>query len=329
MTLPFVAKNSTREKIEELLKEYGEDSLSYFHLQDERQYFFSPSGRSCLSYKVFHRIALVAADPLGPKEELALLVMSFLQYCSSWNLIPMFVGISSEFARLIEMHTGLKITKIGEEAVIPLDTFDVSKLKKKVRRAVRHVESFGVEAFFFTSVNLPDSIRKQIEDISQLWIDRHGGKEKGFSMTLRRLPKSKDKDCQFVVATLGNQVVGYASFVPGFTSGTLSLDHCRSLAQAPNGLNEFLIIKSAQYFKSNNLRKLSLNFVVFSNLQQKSVTKLHLRRLITQVLVKLYKAHSLRTFNEKFLPYWENRYVAYSSLKNAPLYLLAILRAER
>ena len=46
-----------------LVHEHGTDSLSYFSLRRDKSYFFSPSGRSFLAYRVLGGTALVAGDP--------------------------------------------------------------------------------------------------------------------------------------------------------------------------------------------------------------------------------------------------------------------------
>lgn len=317
-----------REKVENLLKIHGSDTLSYFHLQHERMYFFSPSGNSCLSYRIFGNIAIVSGDPVGPSDEIAPLLESFQQYLTTWKLLPFFVGMSKQHIELLK-KSNMKISKIGEEAILSLATFDRKNLKKKVKRAARHISELGVEAFFFNSHNLPSDIRKQIEEVSREWIARRGGKEKGFSMTLKRLPEKEDKDCEFVVAVQDGKVLGYLYFVPVYGAKSLSLDHIRSKENVPNGLHEFLIVRAAEYFKENHIQKLSLNFATFANMVTTTKTKLHLRKLFFSLCMKLYKCDSLRLFNEKFQPTWEDRYAAYSSLKYFPNYLRALISAER
>ncbi len=318
-----------KSKVENLLKLYGSDTLSYFYLQDNRSYFFSPTGKSCLSYKLFNKVAIVPGDPLGPVEEIPLLLKSFLEYLSVWNFSPFFIGASSEYIKLLESKK-MKTIKIGEEAIIDLSVFNYHQLKKKVRRAVRHTEELGVEVFFFNSINMPQNIRLQVTNLSADWIKGKGDQEKGFAMTLKRVPSSVgDKDCKFVVAVKDGCVLGYLGFVPCYPAKSLSLDHIRSLKNSPNGLHEFLIIKAVEYFKLNHINKISLNFAVFSNIFDKSYSKLHLRGKLSSIFMRLYKSDTLRFFNEKFIPNWQNRYVAYFSLLYLPQYILAILEAER
>ncbi len=325
MSLDVIAINQNRQKVATLLRNYGEDTLSYFHLQDERNYFFSPSGKSFLSFKILNKVAIVAAGPVGDKSEFNILISSFLDYTKTWKLNPCFISLNSAHLPTLQRH-GFITSKIGEEAIINLETFDKKLLKKKVRRAVKHIDSLGIEIFFYSPNNLPKFIKSQIEEISSDWIKHNGKKERGFSMTLKRLPNDLDSDCIFAVAMKKSYAIGFLCFVPIYKSYTLSLDQARRRCDSPNGTNEFLIIKSAEYFKTNGIKKLSLNFAIFSNiLKDKSNMLINL----SSMMEKFYKSHRLRAFNEKFSPSWETRYAAFASLKHMPLYILAILRAER
>lgn len=315
-----------RKQVTDLIKAYGDDTLSYFHLQDHRQYFFSPSGNSFLSFKIFNTIIVVAADPVGPENEITILLQSFLAYAKTWKLTPCFVGLSKKYLSIIE-KLDLKIKCIGEEAIVDLLSFESVMLKKKVKRAIRHIEKLAIEVFFFTPQNIPEDIYQQIHKISAQWVSSKGGKEKGFSMTLKRIPDKFDNDCQFVVAIQKEVVLGYLCFVPVYQSQMLSLDQIRKRVDSPNGLNEFLIIKAAEYFKGKNVRKLSLNFATLSHFSKSKTTSF--RHVIANIIMHLYRSYSLKAFNEKFSPEWHNRYIAYPSMKHLPLYLLAILRAER
>ena len=52
-----------------LVERHGDDSLAYFALRRDKSYFFSPSRRSFLAYRVINGTALVAGDPIGNPAE--------------------------------------------------------------------------------------------------------------------------------------------------------------------------------------------------------------------------------------------------------------------
>ena len=243
-----------QDNIIRLLKLYGHDSLSYFHLQESRRYYFSPSGNSFLSYRVYNKIAIVGGDPVGLSSEITTLLSSFITYLQQWNLSPCFVGLSGKYTPTIPT-LGLNVSKIGEEAVLKLEYFERNKLKKKVRRAVRYVEKLEVDIFFISPKNLSPYLKSELETVSSDWLKKNRKRGKrGFSMTLNRLPTQKDSDCQLAVAVKNNKVLGFLSFTPIYQKSGYSLDLSRQRSGSPNGLNEFLIIKSAEYFKNKSVK---------------------------------------------------------------------------
>src|SRR5207237_314234 len=56
-----------RSRAERLVHEHGADSLAFFALRRDKSYFFSPTGRSFLAYRVVTGCALVTGDPIGAR----------------------------------------------------------------------------------------------------------------------------------------------------------------------------------------------------------------------------------------------------------------------
>ena len=60
-----------------LVDAYGSDSLSFFALRRDKSYFFSPTRRAFLAYRVVAGAALVSGDPVGAEEEFDALLAEF------------------------------------------------------------------------------------------------------------------------------------------------------------------------------------------------------------------------------------------------------------
>ncbi len=325
-------KRSLSQKVTilKLLKKYGNDTLSYFSLQKNRKYFFSSTQQSFLSYCIKGNIAVVAANPIGKQEELPQLVESFLLHLQKNNKKPCFVGLSKGYTYYLKKKH-YKIFKIGEEAIIDLVTFDVSLLKKKVRRVLRHMHRSEVHVQIYNRQHIPAPILKQIKETSRRWLSCKKKKERGFSMTLGSIPTKFHNDCEFIVAMKGKMVLGYLCFVPVYKANAWSLDSMRRREDTPNGLMEFLMIQAARQYKLRGFTKLSLNFATFANSKNDVQSKFFSRILsvVYAYLSKFYQCHSLHTFNQKFLPEWESRYVAFPNLRSVPSSTLAIIQAEK
>ena len=66
---------------------HGRDSLDPFALREDKALFFE--GDSLLAYRVIRETAVVSGDPVGPPEEPAPLLASFLRFAEQrdWNVV--------------------------------------------------------------------------------------------------------------------------------------------------------------------------------------------------------------------------------------------------
>jgi lysylphosphatidylglycerol synthetase-like protein (DUF2156 family) len=312
-----------------LVDRFGTDTLSYFTLQDGRSYFFDADGESLLSYRLWGTVAVVGGDPVGPRHRWSGLLRSFLEFAAENGMDPCFVGVSAAAASVFE-EQGLRLLKIGEEAVISLPQFDESVMKRKVRRAGRHIESLGIEARCYRAGEIPEAVRQQIVEVSRQWVDAKGGSEQGFSMTLGRLPRDSDFGCEMVVAMAGGQVWGYLSLVPVSGGSSWSLDSMRRRPDAPNGLTEFLVLKAAAMYRDRGCETLSLNFATLADThgELESRALAGTRRFLWDNLSSVYQLKTLYQFNSKFNPTWRSRYLAYNDVLKIPKLAVAVAQCE-
>jgi lysylphosphatidylglycerol synthetase-like protein (DUF2156 family) len=317
------------EHVRRLVREYGSDTLSYFALQDGRHYFFDDSGEAVLSYRLWGTVAMVGGEPIGREDRIPPLVSAFLQFAHANGMDPCFVGVSQCHAGDYR-RAGLRLLKIGEEAVIDLEDFSVDRLKRKVRRAARHAEDLDIKATRFQADEIPDGVREQLGVISEQWVEAKGGAEQGFSMTLGRIPRPSDRECQVMVAMQGTTVLGYLSFAPAEQSGSWSLDAMRRRPDSPNGLTEFLVIKAAELYGAEGYRTLSLNFASLANSEDDIPSRAldGARRFLWDHLSSVYQLKSLYQFNSKFQPVWRSRYLAYEDILKIPKLAVAIAQSE-
>lgn len=312
-----------------LLENYGKDSLSYFALHEKKHFFFSSTGQSFLSYAIKGRIALVSSDPIGSKEEIPLLLKEFSFFVKGAKLSSCFLAVNQEtLQNLLEM--GHKHLHIGKEAIVPLVSFNKNLLKKKVRRAERHILNQGIICRIYKRKDIPTYYLNQLHVIDKEWLLDKGGKEKRLTMTLGRIPTEIDPDCEIVLALKNETVLGYLTFVPVYVSNGLSLDAARKKRDVPNGIIEFLLIQSLEYFKQQDVKTVSLNFATFQH-SKKDLGKFTNKLLFTvpyKLLSAIYKTNNLYKFNNKFLPDWQERYFVFEKKRYLPNYMFAIAQTE-
>ena len=317
-----------RERAAELVQEHGADSLSYFALRRDKSYFFSPSGRSFLAYRVIGGTALVAGDPIGDAVERRELIAEFrrVAHTKGWR-----VGIAGASNEALEDYTavGFKSMYLGDEAVIQPATFSLEgRAIRKVRQSVSRLEKAGYEVRVLSTADADERLRRELRAVSEEW--RGNWPERGFTMAMDALFLYPDTVLAVAVAPDGT-VGGFLQLVPSPASEGYSLASMRRRTSTPNGLMEFLITETIAWARAHAVAEVSLNFAVFADFLRADEDAGRWTRAVRFGLLKadrLFQVERLHSFNRKFFPHWRRRYFCFERWSDLPLAGLAYLHAE-
>jgi lysylphosphatidylglycerol synthetase-like protein (DUF2156 family) len=158
---------------------------------------------------------------------------------------------------------------------------------------------------------------------------RRGEVERGFSMTLGRIFDSRDEGLLLAVAHGPDGVpVAFCQFVPAPGICGYSLDLMRrDDAEHPNGLLDFILVRTIERLKAAGDEHLGLNFAamraVLAGEEGGGIQRWLLRRMSDSMQIE-----SLWRFNAKFGPEWLPRYVVWDAAENTLPMAVAIARAE-
>ena len=99
--------------------------------------------------------------------------------------------------------------------------------------------------------------------------------------------------------------------------------------ESPNGLTEYMIVKTIEDLRHRGVKEFSLNFAAFARLlhSPEGVAERLVRRLL-QVADSFFQIERLYRFNEKFNPRWEARYLMHEGALTLPRTALATLWVE-
>ena len=124
------------------------------------------------------------------------------------------------------------------------------------------------------------------------------------------------------------QVRAFLRFVP-YRRG-LSLDAMRRLDDAPNGLNEALVVAALEHARELGLCEVSLNFAGFAHVMAADAltARQRLLRWVLQRGHRRFQLERLVRFNDKFAPAWRPRYLVYTGHTRLALAALRVLQAE-
>ncbi len=330
------ASSDERARARALLAQYGHDSLCWFHLRGDRSYLFTPEGDGFVSYRIRGEVALLGGDPVCAPDALRPLIRHALDVFAANGVIPCVIGASAEGMRAYRAE-GMRVAKLGEEAIISLPEFQVERLAKRVRRAARVIAGQGVEMHIGPMAELDPALASQCDTVSRDWLAHHGGVPQGFSMTSGPLPTADDRDHQVVLAAAPgsdpaapSRVLGFLTLAPVPAAQALSLDHMRRVSDAPNGLTEAMIIRAAEHFRDAGFSGISLNFAALSDKEcpQGEGAAIRAARAAVFEGARHLPLRSLYRFNKKFDPVWSCRYGLYPSTANLPAAVIATVGAE-
>jgi lysyl-tRNA synthetase class 2 len=200
----------------------------------------------------------------------------------------------------------------------------VRKLRQSVSRLTR--DGYSAEVRRVPEIGL--ALRRELAAIADTW--RGDEPDRGFAMALDSLFRLDD--AVFVIGRAPDGTpAGFLHFVVSNSSATLSLSSMPRLRATPNGFNEWLVAETVAWAREHGFRDISLNFAPFAAVLKPGAELSRSQRAQRRVLLALkghFQLDNLLTFNRKFFPRWERRFVVYENRRELPRIGLAALAAE-
>ena len=319
-------------RIRDLLGRYGErDSLGYFALRNDKNVVWSPTGKSCICYRVVSGVMLASADPIGDPEAWPGAISAFLDEAANHAWIPAVMGCSELGAEIWCREGCLTALELGDEAIVGVADFSLEgRVMRNVRQMVSRVARQGYVAEVRRVSDVSPQEIKDLVEQADSW--RGSPTERGFSMALGRVGGPGDEDCVVATATENGVLRALLHFVPWGGDG-LSLDLMRRDRSSQPGLNDFLIVEAIKAAPSLGVKRLSLNFAVFRAALERGEKigagpVLRAWRSLLVFASRWFQIESLYKFNAKFCPEWQPRFFVFPSTRDAPRIALAALEAE-
>jgi lysyl-tRNA synthetase, class II len=320
-------------RIRELLEKYGErDSLGYFTLRTDKSIIWSPTGKSCIGYRVQSGVMLASGDPLGDPEAWPGAINAFLDEAARHAWVPAVLGCSELGAETwCREDTGLAALELGDEAIVNVADFTLQgRSMRNVRQMVTRVSRHGYVAEIRRVGDIPRDEIDRMNRQADSW--RGNPTERGFSMALGRVGGVGDENCVIATATEDGVLRAILHFVPWGSDG-LSLDLMRRDRAAQPGLNDFLIVEAIKRAPELGVKRISLNFAMFRAALERGERigagpVLRAWRSLLLIASRWFQIESLYKFNAKFCPEWVPRFVVYTGTRDIPRIGLAALEAE-
>src|SRR5262252_5424040 len=135
-------------EIRGLLGRHGHrDSLGYFTLRHDKSVIWSPTGKSCVGYRVVSGVMLASGDPIGDSEAWPGAIAEFLDVADRHAWVPAVLGCSERGAQVWCRHSGLTALELGDEAVVEVADFSLQgRQMRNVRQMAARVCRQGYQA---------------------------------------------------------------------------------------------------------------------------------------------------------------------------------------
>jgi phosphatidylglycerol lysyltransferase len=305
---PALPTNDELERARVIIRKSSETAANLVFLGD-KALLFSPSGNAFLMYGVEGRSWVALGDPIGPEDEVTELAWHFREEADRHGAWPVFYEVGTDRLPLY-IDLGLTLLKLGEAAVVPLDTFSLAGSKRKgLRRTITEVSRCGA-TFCVLQPEDATAVLPELKLVSDSWLDEKHTREKGFS--LGRFDENYIRRFPVGVVRIGGSIVAFANLLASGDGTEISLDLMRYSPASPAGVMEYLFIELLQWGKQQGYNRFNLGMAPLSGLQNRTLAPLWNRAgaLLYRHGEHFYNFRGLRQYKDKFDPLWEPRYLA-------------------
>ncbi len=272
-------------------------------LLGDKRFLFSKSGHSFLMFGVRGRSWIAMGAPVGRPEERAELIWRFRELADAHAARPGFYGIGPDLLpEMVEM--GFAVQKAGEAAAVPLADFSlVGRRREVLRRNWRKAREAG--AGF--RVMAPAEVRARMPElkaISDVWLARHAGGEKSFSMGGFEPRYVSEFPC--AVVEIEGQIVAFATLWTAPDRSEFSMDLMRYGDEAPKNVMDYLFVELFQWGRVHGYRTFDFGMAPLAGLHDRPLAPILSRmgRLLFERGEEIYNFQGVRRYKDKYDPVW-------------------------
>jgi phosphatidylglycerol lysyltransferase len=288
----------------------SKDSAAALALLGDKRLLFTEDNGGFLMYGISGRSWIAMGDPIGNRGTQRELAWHFREMADKHGGRTVFYKVSRDPLDLY-LDLGLALLKLGEEARVQLEAFDLNApgKAKKLRQTKRNVEKAGFTFTVIPAASVSDHVHA-LRAISDEWLAKKKTREKAFSLG----SFSEDYITNFPVAVARKheEIVAFASVWAGADKHELTVDLMRYNSQAPTSIMEYLLISMMLWAKEQGYREFSLGMAPLAGFHSHALAPLWTRAgaFVFRYGEHFYNFRGLRDYKNKFDPQWVPRYIA-------------------
>jgi len=309
-----------------MIETLGGSSLDFFKYSADKRFFFDSRREGVISYGVSGGTAVALGDPVVPDADvLGRIVDEWLAFGrrNGWRLA--FHQVSPRWLCAYS-NADLAAVKIGEEAVVNLDTFSISgNHMKAFRSAINRLTRDGYTVRSYKPP-LDDELLEALREVSDIWL--HLGRRRERRFTLGQFDEEYLRECRvFTVEDGEGKVYAFSNLIFDGVPGEATIDLMRR-REEPDGAMDLLFVRMFEALRADGYRSFSLGMAPLANVgtgEHSRVIERALRQLYERG-DRLFSYRGLRAYKEKFHPDWEPRFTVYETEAHLPFIVVAIGR---
>ena len=305
--LPGLADAGRVQAAVEVQQQAGQVSEDGFLvLTGDKQILFSESGRSFIMFGLRGRACLAIGPAVGDRDETASLERAFIALTRAAGCWPAFYAVDAASAQRLS-QSGLDREKVGERAIVDLQTFSLTGKGKKDLRNERNRAARTGCRFEVVPPGQDPAWYEALRPVSQAWLALRGGAEKRFSMG--RFDPDYLRHFHLAVVWRNERPVAFANI---WMNGSMcTLDLMRFSDDEPGGGMDYLFTEALLWAQARGLATFDLGLAPLAGLDQQAErsTVARLGSLIYAHGGRFYGFEGLRQFKDKFDPRWEPSYI--------------------
>jgi phosphatidylglycerol lysyltransferase len=289
----------------------------------DKHILFSDCGDAFVMYGKRGRTWIVLFDPVGPKRLWPALVMKMVREAKAARCRVAFYQVSPEFLPTAA-DAGLRLFKLGDQAVVDLPKFDLKGGDwLKLRRSINRAERDGLEFSVLAPAEVP-AVLDELTAVSNAWLAHHNAAEKGFS--LGTFQSGYVTSHPVAIIRMGGHIVAFANILTTQTRTSAFIDLMRHVPGVHRGAMDLLFVRIIQYLQVEGFQQLNLGMAPLAGLSARNCAPLwhHMGRFVFEHGERFYNFKGVLAFKAKFHPEWQPRYLAVCDKRQAPTAMMDI-----
>ena len=316
-----------RAQAQAMILRYGDSSLDTFKGWNDKLFFFNEAGDGLVAFALSNGCAVALGGPVAASDAaFSRTLAEFVVWCDTNGWTFAFHQASPERVGAYRV-AGLRLLKIGEEAVVDLTTFSLDgRPMKAMRSALRRLEREGYRAVVHAPPHAPE-LMAELREVSDAWLTLEGRRERGF--TLGQWSDAYIGSCPVVTLEAADgTVMAFANLIGDGAPGEATLDMMRRRRDAPNAAMDSLFVEMFAYCRRQGSRRFSLGMVPWVALGGEPTAPAVERaiRYLNDYVERFFSVAGLYHYKNKFGPLWSPRYLVYRSDLDLARIMVAVVR---